>query len=81
MYASFLTRPVEVAECLHNTKPDEVLQQLQDLPKQLEASLNGTEKAKDRPEVQDPPLDGSHKVKYRSIITKWVDYTNRFGIG
>ena len=31
--------------------------------------------------MQDPPLDDSHNVKHRPIITKWVDYTNKFGIG
>ena len=78
---NLLIGPGEVPECLPNTKPDEVLQQLQELHKQLEASLNGLGKAKGRSNKQDLLLDDSHDVKHRPVISKWVDYTNRYGIG
>lgn len=75
-----LIGPDEAMECLPNTKPDEVLHQLQKLHSDLEASLNDIGKAKDHSQVQDIISQNKH-IKHRPVVVKWVDYTNKFGIG
>ena len=75
-----LISPNDVSESLPNTKPDEVLQQLQKLHKELETCLKdfSTESADTR--VQN--IDVKNKsFKHRPVVVKWVDYTNKFGIG
>lgn len=75
-----LIGPDEAMECLPNTKPDDVLRQLQELHKNLEASLNDIGKAKDHSEVQSM-VSKNRDIKQRPVVVKWVDYTNKFGIG
>lgn len=75
-----LIGPDEVSECLPKTKPDDVLRQLQRLHKELETCLNDIKRGKDNGAVQD--IDIKNKsFKHRPVVVKWVDYTNKFGIG
>ena len=75
-----LIGPDDVSECLPNTKPDEVLRQLQSLHKELETCLKDLSKGKDHLFTQD--IDVKNKsFKHRPVVVKWVDYTNKFGIG
>jgi len=76
-----LIGPDEVPESLSNTKPDDVLRQLQALHKQLETSLKHVKKERDHLPSQDIALDKDHDIKHRPVVVKWVDYTNKFGIG
>lgn len=75
-----LIGPDEVSECLPRTKPDDVLRQLKRLHKELETCLDDISKNKSHRDVQD--VDTKNKsFKHRPVVVKWVDYTNKFGIG
>jgi hypothetical protein len=75
-----LIGPDDVSECLPNTKPDDVLRQLQNLHNELETCLRDLSEGKDHPYDQD--IDVKNKsFKHRPVVVKWVDYTNKFGIG
>ncbi|KAL6715832.1 Cell cycle serine/threonine-protein kinase cdc5/MSD2 [Lecanora helva] len=67
----------EVFECLPNTKPDEILLRLQNLHGQLEESLSSIKRSEKRAFT----MTKDHDVRYRPVVFKWVDYTNKFGIG
>ena len=75
-----LIGPDEVLEFLPHSSPDEVLLQLLDLQRMLEASLTRKSDSKSQfsPEVID---NRSKNFKDRPVVVKWVDYTNKFGIG
>ena len=78
--ATALIGPDEVSECLPNSKPEEVLHQLQRLHRELETSLEALVKGKDDNQMQE--IDVKNKsFKHRPVVVKWVDYTNKFGIG
>ncbi len=77
---SSLIGPDEVFECLPRTKPDDVLRQLKRLHKELETCLKDFADGKDHNDVQNLDVD-SERLKNRPYVVKWVDYTNRFGIG
>ena len=75
-----LVSPNDVSESLPNTKPDEVLQQLQKLHKELETCLKDFSSDSAASRVQN--IDVKNKsFKHRPVVVKWVDYTNKFGIG
>ena len=75
-----LISPNDVSESLPNTKPDEVLQQLQKLHKELETCLKDFSSDSAASRVQN--IDVKNKsFKHRPVVVKWVDYTNKFGIG
>lgn len=76
-----LIGPDEVSECLPNTKPDAVLQQLQKLHRELESSLDDVKNAKEKSYGRDIKLENEQDIKHRPVVVKWVDYTNKFGIG
>lgn len=78
--SSALIGPDEVLECLPNTKPEDVLLQLQRLRKELEISLDQMARQRDRSQAQEIDLKNK-TLKYRPVVVKWVDYTNKFGIG
>ena len=75
-----LIAPDDVPEYLPNTKPDDVLRQLQNLHKELETCLKDLSKGKDRSHEQDIDIK-NNSFKHRPVVVKWVDYTNKFGIG
>ena len=75
-----LIGPDEVLECLPDSKPDDVLCQLQKLHDELERSLKNSAGAKAHSNTKD--FDArSQNFKQRPVVVKWVDYTNKFGIG
>ncbi|KAL2041555.1 hypothetical protein N7G274_005937 [Stereocaulon virgatum] len=75
-----LIGPDDVPECLPNTKPDDVLHQLQNLHDELERCLSDFSEGKDNPYDQD--VDAKNRsFKQRPVVVRWVDYTNKFGIG
>ena len=75
-----LIGPDEVFECLPDSKPDDVLCRLRRLHNELEISLKSLAGGKCRSLVSqiDPQ---SQNFKQRPVVVKWVDYTNKFGIG
>ena len=75
-----LIGPDEVLECLPDSKPDDVLCQLQRLHNELETSLKDLAGAKIRSHVKTFDAQ-SQNFKHRPVVVKWVDYTNKFGIG
>jgi serine/threonine protein kinase len=66
-----LFNPRERLESLSATKPDDILDGLRRLQTELERSLNSRTIAL---ESNDPPSSPT-------IVVKWVDYTNKFGLG
>ena len=78
--ANSLISSNDVSESLPNTKPDDVLQQLQKLHKELETCLKDFSTESTDSRVQN--IDVKNKsFKHRPVVVKWVDYTNKFGIG
>ena len=75
-----LIGPDEVLECLPNSKPDDVLCQLQRLHNELDISLKGMAMGKDHSHPKKFDAQ-SQNFKHRPVVIKWVDYTNKFGIG
>ena len=75
-----LIGPDEVLECLPDSKPDDVLRQLQRLHDELEISLKNLARGKDPHHIEDFDVR-SQNFKHRPVVVKWVDYTNKFGIG
>lgn len=75
-----LIGPDEVAECIPGTKPKEVDFNLRKIWESLDSgisnSTNGTNQA-------DSALINAKKrsIGSRPLIVKWVDYSNKFGIG
>jgi serine/threonine protein kinase len=66
-----LFNPRERLETLPNTKPDHILEGLRRLQTELERALNSRSIAL---ETKTPPSSPT-------IVVKWVDYTNKFGLG
>ena len=75
-----LIGPDEVLECLPDSKPDDVLCQLQRLHNELEISLKVLAGGEPRSHVSEFDAQ-SQNFKQRPVVVKWVDYTNKFGIG
>ncbi|TVY57109.1 Serine/threonine-protein kinase plo1 [Lachnellula cervina] len=63
--------PREKLELLPNTRPDHVLKGLQRLQAELERALNSRSMA----------LESRRTAPHPTIVVKWVDYTNKFGLG
>jgi serine/threonine protein kinase len=66
-----LFNPREKLESLPNTKPDQVLEGLRRLQAELERALNSRTIAIETKSTPSSP----------AIVVKWVDYTNKFGLG
>lgn len=69
----------EVAECIPNTQPKDVIASLRKIRDELGSVINGASSV-----ATDVPLSSfdQRKALYnRPMIQKWVDYTNRYGIG
>ena len=75
-----LIGPDEVLECLPDSKPDDVLRQLQRLHSELEMSLKDLCRGKHHSHIEEFDVK-SQNFKHRPVVVKWVDYTNKFGIG
>lgn len=75
-----LIGPDEVSECLPDSKPDAVLRQLQRLRHELEVSLKALARSKDYSHIEGFDVKNQN-FKHRPVVVKWVDYTNKFGIG
>ena len=72
--------PDEVLELVPNSNPDDMLLRLQDLHQQLETNLRQVSRSRAREPPED--IDAKSKdFKHRPVVVKWVDYTNKFGIG
>ncbi len=68
-----LFSPSEYQEAVPNTRPDVVLERLQKLQAELERALNARTMALVSPRDKTPVAP--------HIVVKWVDYTNKFGLG
>jgi len=68
-----LFSPTEYQEKIPGTEPDAVLERLKKLQAELERALNSRSMAiiSSREKTPSPP----------QIVVKWVDYTNKFGLG
>ena len=66
-----LFNPRERLEVISGTKPDHILRGLQRLQSELERALNSRSTA----------LETNSRPPSPTIVVKWVDYTNKFGLG
>lgn len=75
-----LISPDEVVECISGTKPAEVLENLRKIQVEIETSLGGIN-SESRPASVGSILAKQNAVSSRPAVTRWVDYTNKYGIG
>lgn len=75
-----LISPDEVVECISGTKPAEVLENLRKIQAAIETSLRSIS-SQSRSARVDSILVKQNAVNSRPAVTRWVDYTNRYGIG
>lgn len=75
-----LISPDEAVECISGTKPAEVLENLRKIQAEIETSLRGVG-SESRPARVGSILAKQVAVNSRPVVTKWVDYTNKYGIG
>jgi serine/threonine protein kinase len=66
-----LFNPKEKLESLPNTKPDHILEGLRRLQAELDRALNARTMSIETKKTPSMP----------TIVVKWVDYTNKFGLG
>lgn len=67
----------EVAECIPNTKPKDVIANLRKIRDELDSVIDGANSV-----AIDVDLSSFDRKKaLRPVIQKWVDYSNRYGIG
>jgi serine/threonine protein kinase len=66
-----LFNPKEKLESLPNTKPDHILEGLRRLQAELERALN----------ARTMSIETKKTPSLPTIVVKWVDYTNKFGLG
>ena len=76
-----LINPDEAIENVVNSKPDAILHHLSELHQMLDASLlKSRRNSISTHDLQ--AVDAKSKAfKTRPVVVKWVDYTNKFGIG
>lgn len=70
-----LFNPSEIQERILNSEPDTVLLRLRKLQTELDRALNARTMA-----FISPTRDKAHATPPQ-IVVKWVDYTNKFGLG
>lgn len=75
-----LISPDEAVEFISGTKPAEVLKNLRTIQAEIETSLRGVS-SKSRPARVGSILAKQNAVNSRPAVTRWVDYTNKYGIG
>lgn len=75
-----LISPDEVVECISGTKPADVLENLRKIQVEIETSLKSIS-SQSRSARIDSILVKQNAVNSRPAVTRWVDYTNRYGIG
>ncbi|KAM0245401.1 hypothetical protein ACHAQJ_010578 [Trichoderma viride] len=71
--AATLFSPSEAPAEMQGTKPDDILDRLRRLQTELERALNSRTMAIISSKTVPPP--------HPHIVVKWVDYTNKFGLG
>lgn len=76
-----LIGPNEVCESLPHSRPEMVLQRLQELHQRLDACLHSDIKVKRTTKEAREVEAKAMCFKSRPVVIKWVDYTNKFGIG
>lgn len=75
-----LIGPDEVAECVPGTKPNEVLSNLEKIYKELDSSLRSLNSEIDHTDIA-MDIPSKKATSTHPVIVKWVDYTNKFGVG
>ena len=73
--------PNEVVEYITDSRPEAVLKALQKLHRELRGCLENATKGGERSDKSFDIEARSRSFKSRPVVVKWVDYTNKFGIG
>lgn len=75
-----LISPDEVVECISGTKPAEVLENLRKIQVEIETSLKRISSQSLTARLGSI-LVKQNAVNSRPAVTRWVDYTNKYGVG
>ena len=69
----------DVVECIPGTKPREVLSNLRKVWTALDTSMNDRTCLNDAEVIS--TMERNKDIHARTVVVKWVDYTNKYGIG
>lgn len=69
----------EVAECIPNTKPKDVIASLRKIRDELNSVINSASNV--ATDIDLSLFDRNKALYSRPVLQKWVDYSNRYGIG
>ncbi|MCJ1464031.1 Cell cycle serine/threonine-protein kinase cdc5/MSD2 [Pseudocyphellaria aurata] len=75
-----LISPKDKVECISASKPEEVLENLQEIWTEIDKSLRKTTTGLSPPSLVSI-LIKQKNIQNRPTVTKWVDYTNKHGLG
>lgn len=75
-----LISPEDVVECIRGTKPLEVLDNLQKIWNEIDTSISNVSSALSLSNLGSIIIKQKN-IKNRPVVVKWVDYTNKYGIG
>lgn len=75
-----LMSPDDVVECVSGTKPEEVLENLRKIQTEIDTSLKKIGSDLRQPNCR-TILMKQQGIHSRPVIAKWVDYTNKYGVG
>lgn len=76
---TLLIGPDEVAECIPKTKPQDVVSNLRKIRAELDSAINGGSSGATNVDLS--CYDRKQGQCNLPLIHKWVDYTNKYGIG
>lgn len=76
---TLLVGPDEVAECIPKTRPQDVVSNLRKIRAELDSAINGGSSSATNVELS--CYDRKKSQCSLPLIHKWVDYTNKYGIG
>ncbi|MCJ1262204.1 Cell cycle serine/threonine-protein kinase cdc5/MSD2 [Lobaria immixta] len=75
-----LISPDDVVECVPGTKPVEVLDNLQKIWAEIDTSISNISGGLSQSSLGSMIIK-QNNIKNRPVVVKWVDYTNKYGIG
>ncbi|KAG8527177.1 uncharacterized protein KY384_008607 [Bacidia gigantensis] len=79
-HTTTLIDPNEAFKFVPNTKPEDVMRTLSEMHTRLDKSLQRTQQQNHYSNVRAIEAKSS-TFKQRPVVVKWVDYTNKYGIG
>ena len=75
-----LISPDDVVECIPGTKPVEVLNNLQKIWTEIDTGISNISSELSQSDLGSIAVR-QNDIENRQVVVKWVDYTNKYGIG